>query len=164
MRYQYRVTKYDPSFRDGDGVYRKEEWTSRSDVGQLFNGSPLSESEYLQVEAAYLLAVEAFLCEADIEELLIVGLEKHGLDELPGFIQPGARLTVAQCVEFARVALRELAWGKLVEPGRAYAHFGHDYYMYLGLPRQCPRAIAAAESHGLFVEPFRSPYLRKLSR
>ena len=45
-------------------------------------------------------------------------------------------------------------------PGRAYVHFGYDYYMYIGLSVKCTDALAAVQQRGLFVEPFRSPYLR----
>jgi hypothetical protein len=121
----------------------------------------LSESEYLAVEATYLFAVEAFLREAKIEALCLRCLENKAGRKLPKFVQTQAILTVSQCVEFARLALREVAWGKLVAPGRAYVHFGYDYYMYLGLPSQCKGAIAAVQSRGLFVEQFRSPYLRE---
>jgi hypothetical protein len=161
MRNQYRVTKYDPSLRNGNGAFTKDEWTSHSDIERVFNGVALSEAEYLSVEAAYLFAVEAFLHEAKVEMLQLRGLENNAARKLPKYIQPQAMLTVPQCVEFARIALREVAWGKLVAPGRAYVHFGYDYYMYFGLPSQCLNSISAVQSRGLFVEPFRSPYLRK---
>ena len=139
------------------------EWTSYSDVGRIFDGIPLPESEYLNVEVAYLSSVEAFLREAKIETLQLRDLENHRGRALPQFIQSQAILTIPQCVEFARIALREIAWGKLVSPGRAYVHFGYDYYVYLGLPSRCPNAIAATHNRGLFVESCRSPYLRQRS-
>jgi hypothetical protein len=126
----------------------------------VFNGVPLSEDAYLQTESAYMFAVEALLREASIASLVLRGLETRGTDNLPQFVEPDARLGIDQCVEFTRIALRELAWGKLVEPGRAYVHFGWDYYMYVGLPARCPAAIAEVQCRGLFVEAFRSPYLR----
>lgn len=49
MRNQYRVTKYNPSLRDDDGVFLREDWTPHFDVGRVFNGVPLSESSYLDV-------------------------------------------------------------------------------------------------------------------
>lgn len=159
MRNQYRVTKYDPSLRDANGAFRRDDWTSYSDIGRTYNSAPLSESQYLAIEDAYLLSIEEFLREAGIEKLQLRELETTP-HALPQFIQPLASLSVPQCVVFARIALRELAWGKLAAPGRAYIHFGYDYYMYLGLPTECPMAIAAAQARGLFVERFRSPYLR----
>jgi hypothetical protein len=163
MRNQYRVTKYDPSFRDTNGAFLKDDWTSYSDISRIFNASPLSGPEYLAIESAYLLSVEEFLCEADIQILQLRGLENKFGHELPQFIQPLAMLSVLQCVEFARIALREIAWGKLVAPGRAYVHFGYDYYMYLGVPTKCPKSVTAAHTRGLFVERIRSPYLRERS-
>lgn len=163
MRNQYRVTKYDPSYRDANGSFLRDDWTSHSDIGRIYNGAPLPESQYLAVEGAYLLSVEEFLSEAGIETLQLRGLENNARRALPQFIQPLALLSVPQCVEFARIALREVAWGKLVAPGRAYVHFGYDYYMYLGLPTRCLKAITAAHARGLFVERFRSPYLRERS-
>lgn len=163
MRNQYRITKYDPSFRDANGAYLRDDWTSYSDIGRIYNGAQLSESEYLAIESAYLLSVEEFLREAGIESLQLRGLENNRHRALPQFIQPLAMLSVPQCVEFARIALREVAWGMLAAPGRAYVHFGYDYYMYLGLPSKCPNAISAAQDRGLFVESCRSPYLRQRS-
>lgn len=163
MRNQYRITKYDPSFRDANGAFLKDNWTSYSDIGRIYNQAPLSESEYLAVEGAYLLSLEEFLRETGIETLQLRGFENHAHHALPEFIQALAWLSVAQCLEFARLALREIVWGKLVAPGRAYVHFGYDYYMYLGLTAKCPKAIAAAHARGLFVERFRSPYLRRRS-
>ncbi|MFL0507599.1 hypothetical protein ACH0B5_17895 [Ureibacillus sp. 179-F W5.1 NHS] len=34
MKYQWRITKYNPAFRDQDGAYMKDEWISSSDIGQ----------------------------------------------------------------------------------------------------------------------------------
>lgn len=163
MRNQYRVTKYDPSFRDTNGAFLRGDWTSYSDIGRIYNGKLLSESQYLAIENAYLLSIEEFLREAGIEALQLRKLEHNARHELPQFIQPQALLSASQCVEFARIALHEISWGMLVAPGRAYVHFGYDYYMYLGLPTKCPKAIAAAHARGLFVERFRSPYLRERS-
>lgn len=160
MRHQYRVTKYDPALRDLDGSFRKETWTASSDIGRRFGGAQLLETEYLRVEQAYLFAVETFLHAAKIEKLSLRGLEYGVGGKMPKHFQSGAPLSLAQCVEFARLALRGQAWGKLVEPGRAFVHFGWDYYMYIGLPARCATAISEVQGKGLFVEAFRSPYLR----
>jgi len=118
----------------------------------------LSEAEYLKVENSYLSAMENFLDEAGIESLELKGLERNGAGG--GFLRGGS-LSIAQSLDFARLVLREEAWGKLVVPGRAYVHFGYDYYMYIGVPSKCERSIAIARDLGLFVERFRSPYLRQ---
>lgn len=161
MRNQYRVTKYDPSLRDNGGAFTGKVWTSRSDIGRMFGGALLTEAEYLGVEAAYLFAVEAFLSEAKVDALTLSGLESTSSTKLPQFAKNGATLSGSECVKFACLALREEAWGKLIAPGRAYVHFGYDYYMYFGLPSKCLGAVSAVQKKGLFVEKFRSPYLRQ---
>lgn len=163
MKYQYRITKYNPVSRDESGAYRLAEWTAFSDIGKEFSGVRLDEAEYLRVESAYLAAVQSFLEEAKLPSLVVKGLEWDRSNPVPAFVAEGAALTILQCVAFSRLALREALWGRLVIPGKAYLHFGHDYYLYIGVPVACRCSIAAAERNGLFVEPFRSPHLRASS-
>lgn len=162
MLHHYRVTKYDPAKRGPNGAFIPNTWTSRSDIGRCFGGRKLSEAEYLAVESAYLFAIEEFLREAGISALFLRGVENQGGSQLPEFVEEGARLEMEQSVEFARLALREQVWARLVLPRRAFVHFGRDYYLYVGVSRRCERAIAAVESRGLFVESFRSPYSRRV--
>jgi len=163
VRYHYRITKYDPTFRGDDGAYKKDEWTAYSDIGRTFSGKKLSEAEYLETESSYLSALSEFLSEARLPTVTVRGLENARGFTIPRFISEGNEITIAQCVDFARLALREVIWGRLVRPGRAYVHFGYDYYMYIGLNSKCSSAVARAQERGLFVEPFRSPYLRALA-
>ena len=160
MRHQHRITKYNPALRDASGAFTGDDWTACSDVGRAFGGVVLAQAAYQLVEDAYVFAVDSLLRAAGVDSLQLRGLENRSNSKLPGFVKPGADLNVAQCAEFARIALRERAWGRLVAPGRAYVHFGYDYYMYIGLPRKCADTLDAVQQRGLFVEPFRSPYLR----
>lgn len=159
MKNQYRVTKYDRSRRDATGAYAGCNWTSRSDIGQVFDGVMLSEAAYLKAENSYLSVMKSFLSEAGIESLELKGLERRDAS-VDGFLHSG-NLSIAQSLDFARLALREEPWGKLVVPGEAYVHFGYDYYMYIGVPLKCEQSIAIANDLGLFIERFRSPYLRR---
>ena len=70
---EFRVTKHDPAHRDRHGAYRREEWTSSSDIGRESAGAVLAESEYQRVEDAY-VAVE-FLREAGVPARSVAGLE-----------------------------------------------------------------------------------------
>lgn len=159
MKNQYRVTKYNPSLRDASGAYTGCVWTSRSDIGRVFDGGMLTEAVYLEFENSYLSAMKSFLEEAGIKSLELKGLERR--DIRGDDFLCGSNLSIAQSVSFARLVLREEAWGKLVVPGKAYVHFGYDYYMYIGVPSKCERSIAIARDLGLFVERFRSPHLRQ---
>ncbi|WCK55874.1 hypothetical protein PP175_08100 [Aneurinibacillus sp. Ricciae_BoGa-3] len=35
IKYQWRITKYNPEYRNDTGIYKKEEWTSFYDIGDL---------------------------------------------------------------------------------------------------------------------------------
>jgi hypothetical protein len=161
MRHQYRITKYNPALRDANGAFKGDDWMACSDVGRAFGGVVLTQAEYQRIEDAYAFAVDSLLRAAKVDSLQLRGLENRGNSNLPSFVKLGADLDIAQCAEFARIPLREQAWGMLMAPGRAYVHFGYDYYMYVGLPVLCVQAVAAVRQRGLFVEPFRSPYLRQ---
>ena len=116
--------------------------------------------DYLAAESAYLAVLRAMLEEAQVRQLRLLGLEVAEAPRLSkrSRWREGAKLTIKQSVEFAQLALREKTWGLLVSPRRAFVHFGWDYYMYLGLSRPTPRALALAANLGIFVEPCQSPY------
>jgi hypothetical protein len=154
--FEFRVTKYDPAYRDGRGAYTLDDWTSISDIGKTFAGVVLSEAEYRRVEDAYATAAVAFLQEAGVSSLAVTALENHWAVALP--FANGSSLGLADAVEVVRRVLREEFWCKLEGEG-AYVHVGYDYYMFVGVPDRCPGASALARQLGLFVEPFRSPYI-----
>jgi hypothetical protein len=160
VRHQYRITKYNPALRDAHGAFKGDDWAACSDVGRAFDGVVLTHAEYQRVEDAYAFSVDKLLRAAKVQSLQLRRLEKRGNFKPPSFVKLGATLDVAHCAEFARLALREEVWGMLVSPGRAYVHFGYDYYMYMGLPAKCGQAVGEVLQRGLFVEQFRSPYLR----
>ncbi|MEY2862315.1 MAG: hypothetical protein RLY58_22 [Pseudomonadota bacterium] len=153
--YQYRITKYNPSRRDVGGAYPVDEWTSRSDIGKSFGGVSLTENDYLRTEQAYLEAAVAFLKEAKVEELTVIGLENHS--KVHTAPKDGGRIKAEDVPEVVRSLLREEFWCRLEAQG-AFIHVGYDYYMYIGVPIESTDAAAAAQANGLFVEAFKSPY------
>jgi hypothetical protein len=48
-----RTTKYNPEFRNDQGYYLKEEWTAVSDIGKVFDGKVLTETDYIEDEKRY---------------------------------------------------------------------------------------------------------------
>jgi hypothetical protein len=81
--FQYRVTKYDPRFRDPSGAYTRDEWTSVDDIGRTFGGVTLTAEEYERVETAYASAVVAMLAEAGVEQLIVNALEERRAARAP---------------------------------------------------------------------------------
>lgn len=168
--YQWRVTKYDPAFRDERGRYLADDWTSASDIGREFDGRTLTLEAYLAVEDRYVAAAMHFLRESGLDGLTVRALETAAPDALPDDapltdllkagppIVEGEWLTGPDLERAIRLNLRSLIWCKLEEPGRFFIHFGHDYYLYIGSAAPCPESVDFATRIGLFVEEMDSPY------
>jgi hypothetical protein len=149
---QYRVTKYDPALRNASGAYPGGEWTSFGDVG-----TSVSSTDYERLESAYIEAATAFLDESGVTQLAVRGLEHSGR---PVSVTEGLFLSPPEwAVEF-RAVLRDEYWCRFEAPN-GFVHFGHDFYMYVGVHGVCERAIELAGELGLYVEPFVSPYERE---
>ena len=71
----YRVSKYDPEFRDETGRYLRDEWTSVSDMGRSFDGVTLDPPTYLAIETAYVRSVREFMIDAGVTSLRVTYLE-----------------------------------------------------------------------------------------
>lgn len=151
---EFRVTKYNPALRGERGAYLPDDWTSISDIGSEYNGNVLTLADYQQVENAYVDVAFQFMQESRIASLVVTNLENPFKAPAPS---EGDRLAGELLRQAIRSNLREIYWCRLVA-STAFIHFGYDYYMYIGVPGSCPLSRAEAESRGLFVEPFRSPY------
>ena len=168
--YGWRVTKYDPTFRDERGAYLKGDWTSVSDIGKSFDGNVLTAAQYRDIEDAYVNTALSFVGEAGLDALTVDYLENHGapagqppdllaisLD--PRLVRTGMLVTGDALADACRLTLREMLWCKLGAPNGFYIHFGYDYYMYVGSPSPSLNSVDFGKTQGLFIEPMRSPYL-----
>ncbi len=167
--HSWRITKYNPAFRDERGAYLKDEWTSVSDVGAIYDGDAFTYEAYRKVEDAYVSTALKFVSEACLDSLTITYLEPaHVLKERVKDLRDiafdaerakkGMSLSGEALDNVCRLVLREIFWCKL-ESERAYIHFGYDYYMYIGSPVRSEKAIAYGKQEGLFIEEMESPYL-----
>jgi hypothetical protein len=166
----WRITKYNPAFRDERGAYLKEEWTSVSDVGKSFGGVILTFGEYRRIEDAYVSTALSLVSEAGLDALTITHLETHGVAKAraedlrgiafdPKLASTGMSLPRGALGDVCRLVLREILWCKLEAVSGFYLHFGYDYYMYVGSPVRSEKSIAYGRQQGLFVEEMGSPYL-----
>lgn len=152
---QFRVTKYNPAFRNAEGAFTGDEWTNFSDIGRMINGAVLTNVVYKRVEDAYVRTATEFLQESGVTSLFVVGVEcVEGDASVP---TTGKQLSLHQIGETIRRLLREEFWCRL-EDAQSFVHIGYDYYMYIAVPSKCPRAEILAKQLGLFVERFDSPY------
>ena len=182
--YTWRVTKYNPVFRDENGVFLRDDWTSVADIGNVLqsnHGQPVTVEAYLSVEDAYIGAIQAFLEGLDVPALHVSHLEKkqkrrqvqrmkqerkmypalYREEMLPHFLalEDGQSILRGDLTPLCRLILREYVWCKL-EAGRSlFVHFGWDYSMYIGATAPCEHTLEGVRQSGLFVEPIiASPY------
>ena len=153
--HEYRITKYNPAHRNEQGAYLKDEWTSFSDIGKIFDGEVLPKAQYEKVEAAYIDVALSFFIESQSEACYIEYLENHASKPLP--CKDENNLSPDELRQLMKGILREEYWAR-IEADSFFVHFGWDYYMYVGVSQECPKSIELATAKGLFVEPFLSPY------
>ena len=168
--FQWRVTKYNPDFRDKNGYYTLiEEWTCPSEIGRTINGNEFTFDEYLQVEAAYINSAISFIEESSIDSLRILQLECDISEEdkiSPLYEKEFEKLILKEdsivnkneIRLICKMVLRNFLWCKLYSKDNFFVHFGWDYYMYIGSNVNCLSAIKFATTNGLFVEQCTSPY------
>jgi hypothetical protein len=152
--FEFRVTKYNPALRDRRGAYTRDEWTAFCHIGRAFGGVALTQDAYGRVEDAYVSTAIAFLQDAGVTGLAVVGLENPAAHALP--FTEGTVVDLQDVASVVRQVLREEFWCRL-EGTDAFVHIGFDYYLFLGVPVACPAAEVTARQLGLFVEPFPSP-------
>lgn len=155
---EYRVTKYNPAFRNDCGHYTKAEWTTFKEIGETFSGVVFTREEYDRVEDAYVQAALSFLRESGQSAMRVAGIEKRGR---PVDFDNGNVLPLERIGEIIRPTLREEIYCRL-EGSESFIHFGWDFYMYIGVPHPCPGAEAQAAELGLYVEEFASPVRESL--
>ncbi|RTQ92497.1 DUF7683 domain-containing protein [Lysinibacillus telephonicus] len=169
-KYQWRITKYNPDFRDENGHYTKiEDWTSSYDIGKVFNGQLFTFKEYLHVESAYINTILMFLKESKVKSLRVIGLEKHKFKAQQKWqflyedkfqhvqLEEDMVIDVEDVPTICKMILRELMYCQLLVKDKIFIHFGWDYYMYIGTNYQSAVAIKFASNNGLYVESFQSP-------
>lgn len=119
----------------------------------------LTAEAYAETEERYLAAVRGFAAAYGVSAVRVASLEIEPESTWWGRVGEGDELAIDDAVELARSMLREeFVWCLLSGPDGFFAHFGYDYYMYLGGPGPAEEAVGAARRSGLQVDGFTSPY------
>lgn len=169
MKFNWRITKYNPILRDSNGFYLRDEWCIYAEVGKTFEGIKYDFKEYERVENLYIAAIELFMRCNNITALQIDTLEKNKnltkdshnnshMIHLFNEAKEGDWIEMSNMQDFCKLIFREKLWCKLRYPRKMFVHFGWDFYMYVGSVIACEDAIDNIEKSGLFVELFKSPY------
>jgi len=167
--YSWRITKYNPKYRDERGVYLKDEWTAISDIGKVFDHKLVTFEDYIAVENSYVQAILLFVDDLKLPFFLLTCFEDRGLC-INDFYQTIEMVNAYKQIKrkkiinienldvCIRLILREIIWGELKSSG-IHVHFGYDYYMFVVSLNKNDAVLKNIEKLGLFVEEFRSPYI-----
>jgi len=77
---KYRISRYNPKYRDINDVFLLNTWTSWSDIGEKYEeygNNSLTLKEYLLTETQYVKVILAILKSKNIKKLTIQELEKY---------------------------------------------------------------------------------------
>jgi len=127
----FRISKYNPIYRNLKGEYEIDEWTSFSDVGKSINGSIITISNYINVEKQYINFILCFFRQLNAKKISISELEIY--DESLSYYKNINNIDIEELLSFTRNILRENIWCKISYENKVEIHFGYDYYMYVGL-------------------------------
>lgn len=169
MRFCWRITKYDPKYRQLNGAYLNDEWCMYAEIGKSFNNILFEFKEYERVEALYIKAIELFMVCHKVSCLQINKLEKNKkftndihnnthMEQIFYKVKEGSWVEKDDIKDFCKLILRDKLWCKLRYSRKMFVHFGWDFYMYIGSSSACENVTTAIEKSGLFVEAFKSPY------
>ena len=145
----YRISKYDPQYRI-DGIYQKDEWTSISDIGKVYDGKVFTENEYYKTEQSYADFVLGVCNLQGINYLTIADFENYNNLHWTNAQQ----LNTHQSGEFIKLCLREEIWGRLVSKGFVF-ETGYDYYIHIGCELGFDNIGQLADQNNLFVEEWK---------
>lgn len=80
--HKYRISKYNPEFRNDKGIYLKDDWTSYCDIGKIYE-KVFTKEDYLNVESKYCDVISEILGQNKIEEMMLQDLEcDFSIDEI----------------------------------------------------------------------------------
>ena len=171
---EVRITKYNPDLRDTTGAYLADDWTSVSDIGK-YDG--LTPEEYLRVENNYWDVLYSALVDIGDDQLSILDIESRDLDLVdpnplvrssahfcknfqpvePIYFknfQPVMPVSLEQFKPLFQAAMREVVGFRVENKNGTFIHFGYDFYLYMGSPKD----FVWKNREGIWVENFVSPY------
>jgi hypothetical protein len=142
--HKYRITKYNPVFRDNNGWYHEDDWIMIWQIGDTFNGRVFTTNDYLQMEDKYWETLRYLLELSDVDLMKIVHVERA--DNIKPFfttnkyvdtqfvekaIKLNRPIRISNIEIVVRLCLRGIIWCKLISKTKVNVSFGYDYYMYL---------------------------------
>jgi len=165
---RYRLSKYNPKYRDEYGNYTRQEWTAISDIDEI----GVFSQEYLNVENNYIKAIIIILEYFEIEKLYVMQLEKDDnvlsdneiikeygqyfsqeMRECILCVQEGEELSKEKIEDVLKLTLREVIWCVLYS---RTTHFvikpGFDFYINIICMELPKKVIEEINKLEIFIE------------
>lgn len=168
MLKSYRVTKYNPNKRNIKWLYiNNNEWTS------IYDFKNWNLDEYFEIENKYINIVQKFMKINNINFLKIKKYEKNNKYDDIKFknwldkkvydkIGDNVNIFFDEIPTIIRLLLRENIWCKLYWKRWFFLHFWYDLYMYIWFnpSKRIERLVSNIFISDIYIEEFRSPYLK----
>lgn len=171
--YKYRITKYNPLFRNDEGIYLKEDWTAISDIGKVFNGKELTIESYKKTEDSYITVIHSIMEYLNVPYLTVTDVTRSfPLEMFKNIMSKYHELYSDEMIEyysreknndtlekesidvFCRLLLREDIGSKIFYDRKMKIFIGYDYLMSIHTSKSLDSMISLIEELGLYVEDF----------
>ncbi|WP_416729348.1 hypothetical protein [Fictibacillus sp. JL2B1089] len=171
--YKYRITKYNPVFRDNEGIYLENDWTGISDLGKSFNGKELTMEQYKETEENYISAIQLIMSYMKTPYLKIEdAIQSFSKDMFFDLIADYKPLYTKDIIDFyldikninevrqdnckllLSLMLREDIGAKVFYPRKLKVFIGYDYLMSVHTSRPLEPIFHEIEQYNLYVEDF----------
>lgn len=170
--HRYRITKYNPQYRNEKGWYMKEEWTSYCDIGKEYDGIKFTKDVYLLMECKYIKTILYIMKKEKVKSMTLKAFEKYGSlkkqkkflkeydlafseseEKLFRSIKNGIKIDIEELDKIIKLILRECFWGILYDSKtKCKIEFGYDYYTYVTCHKIEQRVIEEFEGKGMYIE------------
>ncbi|PHS09816.1 MAG: hypothetical protein COA78_11800 [Blastopirellula sp.] len=169
----FRVTKYNPKYRNSEGHYLPDEWTCPSEVGKVFNGNTFTKKQYFEIENKYIEAIVSVLQFENLDHLRITNLctdycEENLADKTHLWLVEkeftdielfeDKPVLVSELPILLKMIFRNFIWCKLEINNLFYLSVEWDFYMFIATPNCNRDTFNEAQETGLFVEEVDSTF------
>jgi len=172
--YKYRITKYNPSFRDVNGAYLKDDWISISEIGETFDEEELTREQYKQTEDGYIKAIQLIMDYLSVPYLIITNLDipeqpdeifqkrlkkfqEFYTDEVIEYYlnaKNNDKLNKEKVDFHCRLMLREDIQSDVHYPRKMKVFIGYDYLMGIDTSKSLEPIFLLLRETGLYIEDF----------
>jgi len=172
--YKYRITKYNPSFRDDNGAYLKDDWISISEIGETFDAGELTLDEYKKTEDGYIKAIQLIMDYLSVPYLIITNVDipdpsdeifqkrikkfrQFYTDEMLEYysIAKNNDKVNKEKVDFhCRFMLREDIYSNVHYPRKMKVFIAYDYLMGIHTSKSLEPIFPLLKETGLYIEDF----------